>query len=170
MPKGIYKRTDEQIKRFLSVRNSFKNGNTVRRGKKLSSEQIERVRLGHIGLKKTEETKHKIKLAQINKKRPQISGCRNHKWKGGVTRKNDLDRKSIEYREWRRDVFIRDEFTCQECGMTETYIEAHHIKSFSDYPELRFDKSNGVTLCKECHKKTENYGAKFRKGVICHQT
>jgi DNA-binding MurR/RpiR family transcriptional regulator len=32
-------------------------------------------------------------------------------------------------------------------------MEVHHIFNFSQYPELRFDISNGITLQKDEHRK-----------------
>jgi len=43
------------------------------------------------------------------------------------------------------------------CGINNKTLEADHIKAFSEYPELIYDINNGRTLCKECHKKTDNY-------------
>lgn len=72
-----------------------------------------------------------------------------------------LIRSSLKMKEWRRDVFKRDKYACQECGdSTGGNLEAHHIKSFALFPKLRFEVSNGLTLCKNCHKLTENYGYK----------
>ena len=85
------------------------------------------------------------------------TGDKNPNWKGGITPINKYIRTTSEYKDWRRDIFIRDEFTCQECGITNIYIEVHHIKSFAKYPELRLEPDNGITLCKSCHSKTDNY-------------
>ena len=90
-----------------------------------------------------------------------ILGERNSGWKGGITPINQRIRVSFEYRLWRKSLFERDNYTCVWCGSKER-VEADHIKSFSQYPELRFAIDNGRTLCYECHKKTSNYGVKSR--------
>lgn len=63
------------------------------------------------------------------------------------------ERLTPEYKEWRTKVFMRDKFTCVICGKTGGELEAHHIYTFADHPDLRLDIKNGVTLCKTCHKK-----------------
>lgn len=83
---------------------------------------------------------------------------RNKAWKGGVTPLNSLIRKSSRMREWRKTVFERDNYTCQGCGQVGSELQVDHIKSFADYPELRFDIDNGRTLCKPCHLKTPTWG------------
>ena len=37
-----------------------------------------------------------------------------------------------EYKEWRKAVFERDNYTCQDCGEKGVYLEAHHIKSWAE--------------------------------------
>ncbi len=71
---------------------------------------------------------------------------------GGVSTKDMLIRASGEYVAWRKAVFGRDNYTCQNCGARGGKLEAHHIKSFAKYPELRLELSNGVTLCKSYHR------------------
>lgn len=68
-------------------------------------------------------------------------------------------RNNYKYRKWRESVILRDG-CCQECG-SKTNLVAHHVKSFSKYPLLRTEISNGITLCEKCHKKLhkgEKYG------------
>lgn len=57
-----------------------------------------------------------------------------------------------EYREWRKEVYERDDYTCQCCGERGQKLAAHHIFNFAKYKELRTDLNNGITLCQPCHK------------------
>jgi len=60
-----------------------------------------------------------------------------------------------EYRQWRETVYKRDNYACQKCGDNKGHnLNAHHIKSFVDHPKLRYEMSNGITLCKKCHQIT----------------
>lgn len=90
----------------------------------------------------TEFKKNDSRLLQSN----------NHNWKGGITPANTKLRNSYEAREWRKFVFKRDDYTCQDCGERGGKLEANHIKRWAEYPELRFEPSNGETLCRDCHK------------------
>jgi len=74
-------------------------------------------------------------------------------WRGGVTSPNMLIRRSERMKQWRIAVFVRDQYTCFFCGVIGGNLHAHHIKSFSKFPELRFELNNGITLCKICHRK-----------------
>jgi hypothetical protein len=89
-------------------------------------------------------------------------GEKSHWWEGGKTKERHKIHNSMEYRDWRRAVFERDNYTCQGCGVRGKYLEADHIKPFSRYPELRFDVKNGRTLCKPCHRKTDTFGSKMK--------
>ena len=77
-------------------------------------------------------------------------------WTGNIhpldKRRNYLDRRCKNYKEWRKEVLKRDNYQCQICHSTID-LEAHHLKEFSKYRDLRFDIKNGITLCKKCHKK-----------------
>ena len=84
------------------------------------------------------------------------SGDGNPNWRGGISTENKLLRNSKQFQAWRKSIFERDDYTCQKCGArskANAYIriEAHHIKPFANYPGLRFDIDNGITLCKKCH-------------------
>jgi len=87
-------------------------------------------------------------------------GPANNKWKGGVTPEHQRIRTSSpEYKEWRMAVYQRDYYTCRRCGLKghkPRTLVAHHIKSFADYPDLRFDVDNGLTLCRACHAQEDH--------------
>lgn len=88
------------------------------------------------------------------------SGDKNHNWLGGLTAINHALRRTLEAKLWRGAVFKRDNYTCVICSSYGCELNADHIKKWADYPELRFDLSNGRTLCVPCHRLTPNYGNK----------
>lgn len=62
------------------------------------------------------------------------------------------ERRSPAYKHWTKEVKIRDGFKCKInnvdcCGD----LESHHILNWQEYPELRFDINNGITLCQFHH-------------------
>lgn len=67
-----------------------------------------------------------------------------------------VGRRTTEYRKWRKAVYRRDCHICMCCGKTGGRLNAHHLYSYSDYPEYQLDTDNGVTLCKVCHDDFHN--------------
>lgn len=107
----------------------------------------------------SEETKKKQSIAL----KGVYVGEKNAGWKGGKSPENKRIRRSSAFFKWRKSVFERDNYTCQECKVRGGTLHPHHIKQFAYFPELRFDVNNGLTLCKECHKKTDTWGYKTTK-------
>jgi hypothetical protein len=128
------------------------NIKTRRLGYTINDKIRKKLSVGHKGIKQSYEWRKNISQAMMGEK--------NHNYKHGLAKSKkyikNIIRKSLEYKEWRKAVFERDNYTCQKCGVKngngeEIYIEAHHIKSYDKYPQLRFAISNGQTLCKKCH-------------------
>jgi 5-methylcytosine-specific restriction endonuclease McrA len=99
-----------------------------------------------IGSKQSAETKLKISIALRGEKAPN--------WKGGVTPIHQAMRNTSYYRDWRKAVYERDNYTCQSCGDNRGgNLEAHHLELLSENESLAYEVKNGVTLCKSCHRK-----------------
>ena len=56
------------------------------------------------------------------------------------------------YKSFRKEVLKRDKYTCQMCN-NKRRLNVHHIIKWASAASLRFDVSNGITLCNFCHKK-----------------
>lgn len=135
------------------------------KGHFVSRETRKKLSKAFLGRKHTEKTKRKISEAKKgkhlsfeHKKRMSevMQGNKNPNWKGGI-KVIKHPRDSFEIRRWRIEVFARDSWTCQVCKQIGGKLNAHHIKSWKDYPKLRADTNNGITLCEDCHKLTDGY-------------
>lgn len=71
--------------------------------------------------------------------------------------KDNLHHKHLKLglKQWGTIIKERDGYSCQKCGRDDDkkLMEAHHIKSRSENPELIFEIGNGITLCLWCHYK-----------------
>lgn len=112
------------------------------------------------GIPKTIEHRKKLSI--------RFKGNRSHFWKGGLTDQNRLLRNSFESNLWKKSVLVRDNWTCQSCNIRDNenanrQLTTHHIKSWAMHKDERFNVDNGITLCKECHKKTKNFASHYQE-------
>lgn len=119
----------------------------------------------------TPELRAKLSTSHKGKARPKGAlskiGRRNPNWRGGTSPINKRIRRSVRFFRWRKAVFERDNYTCQECNVRGGELHPDHIKPFALFPGLRFEISNGRTLCKQCHMKTPTWG--FRNYRLVEQ-
>lgn len=147
---------------------SHNRPNTHWIGRKHTPESIEKIKENRKGIRASITTEFKKGSTPWNKgiERADMSGEKHHNWQGGITKESFKIRNSFLYKQWRKSVLERDNYTCQICGEKEKVsgkLEADHIKQFAYFPELRFDINNGRTLCKDCHKQTDTYLSKGKK-------
>lgn len=180
---GSYKHSEETKRKISEALKGEKNPNF---GKPCSEERKRKSRETQIGIPKwTEEDKkrmseqrrgnkyalgkhHKLSLETRKRQSECKKGEKSYLWKGGVSPKNRRIRLGIEFRLWRDEVFKRDNYTCQKYGIRgqkgfgkRVILHPHHIQNFADFPELRFEVSNGITLSKQAHEEFhKKYGTK----------
>lgn len=99
---------------------------------------------GYKGKKDSPETRRKKSESE--------KGPKHWNWKGGITPQNTIRRHSLEHKQWREEVFKRDDYTCQVCLERGIRIEANHIYPWRTNKDLQFQVSNGITLCVPHHR------------------
>jgi hypothetical protein len=154
------------------------NGTSLRSGesKSCGCYMKERIIEAHLGRKRTEETRQKMrenhadfkgknhpgfgkprsresKQRQSKAMKGRFIGQNSPHWNSDLTDKErQTQRNYPEYTEWRKAVYKRDNYTCQICGNnTGGNLVAHHLESYRSNPKLRTTLSNGATTCENCH-------------------
>ncbi len=89
-----------------------------------------------------------------------MSGKNSPSWNPDLTKEdrkeseNTRKTRTSKYNKLRKKVYKRDNYACQCCGDNNGgNLEGHHLCSWYSNKKFRYVTSNGVTLCKECHKK-----------------
>ena len=69
---------------------------------------------------------------------------------------------NTRYNAWMLGVKRRDNWKCKiNNSACEGRLEAHHILNWIDYPELKYELNNGITLCHAHHPKGRKQEAKL---------
>lgn len=111
----------------------------------------------------------------LDKKRPEMTAEKHPNWKGGTMTHNQIER--TRFRQTiQKQVFERDNYTCQMCGQRGGKLQVDHIQPWAEYVELRFSMDNCRTLCMGCHylitygkpkpKEIKTWGHNLRKEII----
>lgn len=156
-------KTSEGLKRKYQIDPTYRFRTTAPMHTSEAVEKMRRTKKGKISHRKgitLEEEYGENKALEIRKKtsknrKGKAIGKNASNWRGGIDKRRKYDITSFEYTQWRKAVFERDNYTCQHCGKTNCYLEAHHTKPKCLFPELALDVDIGLTLCKECHDKTK---------------
>lgn len=97
-----------------------------------------------------------------NENRDMPSGEEHWNWQGG----KDGHRDSAKSKQWRLAIYDRDNHTCQKCHSKKD-LRAHHIYAWAFYETLRYEISNGITLCDNCHKEVhKTFGYYSREKML----
>ena len=166
------KKHSKKWKKELSLRmigNVFGLGNHGGLGQKRDNKfkaKRRKIMLGNklnLGRKLSEEWKEKIRKSCIE------TFSKNRK-KNPVTPFTKQIRRCWKYIQWRKKIYLRDNFTCVKCGKRGCYLEADHypklfseivkennLKTLNDALNCKklWSLKNGRTLCKPCHDKTK---------------
>lgn len=114
------------------------------KGLRWGSETIEKQRQAKLGKKLTED--HKRKIGR--------KGDLNHKWIKDRTKLKTARTQAYDqrYRDWMKKVKDRDGWKCRidndDCSGK---LEAHHILTWAEHQELRYEVNNGISLCHYHH-------------------
>lgn len=143
--KGLIKSNSGSFKKGLKAHLGIKHTEITRQKMSQNSARKGKPSPNKGGYKLSEDTKRKIGLA--------LQGNKSYRWIVDRTKLSKRqERNDMAYKEWRLNVWRRDNFKCkinnEECDGS---IEAHHILSWKDFEELRYNINNGITLCHAHH-------------------
>lgn len=119
------------------------------KGKKMNDEFCKKISVRQLGRKQIRSDAGKKSFSE------KMSGENHPRWVKDRTKRLERLRlgASENWKNWRKAVFERDGYKCLDCG-TGGYLEPHHIIPLKQTLSRAFDVTNGISLCRPCHKMT----------------
>lgn len=153
---------------YIFSRESKEKMRLAKLGKKRqphSEETKKKMSLASKGKSKSEKHKESLSKAKLGRPhilseigkisfRKKMSAENNPKWikDRSLIKVGDRDLHDPLTKQWRQQVKIRDNFTCRIADIKcNGRLEVHHILRWSEFPELRYQVNNGITLCHAHH-------------------
>ena len=169
---NVSKRPD--VRRKISE--SKKGKPTWNKGKHLTPEWKAKISKANTGRRWSVESNLKRSASQKGKRSPvkgmhwklspevrtkmigRFAGSKHPRWiKDRTKLAKHQERNDMAYKEWRKSVCNRDNWKCR---IADTNcigkVVAHHILPWSNFPELRYEVNNGITLCHFHHPRKRN--------------
>jgi len=165
------------LKGVKQTKEAIKSRSLALTGRKLSEKTKEKIRQANLGKKRpehskfmseriiSEETKKKMGEAKrghnvSNQTRIKISEAQSGEkcrlWQGGIS----FEPYSIDWTDLLKDsIRQRDDYTCQICGIHQDELQGFHKKlavHHIDYDKKNLNPENLITLCHNCHGKTNH--------------
>jgi len=183
--KRRFKYTEETRKKISQImmgnrngKNSlFQKGNKINVGKKRSEETKKKISEANKGKKRSKEFKKRMseihkgkkfssRLGKKHSKETRKKMSKAHKeekhwnWQGGIS----FEEYGIDWTDdLKESIRKRDNYICNLCGIHQDELDGRHKKldiHHIDYDKYNLNPNNLITLCRNCHMKT-NYNRKY---------
>lgn len=145
----IVEKTASKLRGYKHTEQAKKNMSLGKRGQIFSLEH-------KINLSKAQTGKRQSKETIEKRKKSLPRGEKHHAWvKEKTPEDRALDKRRgrhvPEFRTWSEHVKQRDNYTCQISGKIGGELTSHHLNGWKNFPEQRFDISNGITISEQYH-------------------
>lgn len=144
--KSLSERLKENNPGFKKGETSWNKGRKFTEEHKIKISESQKLEKGYwFGKKASEETRQKLSNTHSGK---------NH-WNYKDGNKSGIRTQNYKWHQIRKEVYKRDNYTCQACGIKNPKILNCHHKIPYDICNDN-EMTNLITLCSSCHTKEEN--------------
>ncbi|HEC63774.1 MAG TPA: hypothetical protein ENI23_00605 [bacterium] len=81
----------------------------------------------------------------------QLKGPNHPRWNPNLSEEARAFGWTAESAKWSRAILRAADWTCQLCNKRGTNLSAHHLFNSADHPDKKYDRNNGISICREHH-------------------